>query len=112
MTYTKAELRVLRELTPGYLALIKHNPGGVKGYINRTYLVWFDWFPPKREEWMDDDEYGWKKDRQKKVTKFSFSSSPVKCLIHVTCSISIWHCGGVHGALAKGVDVSRSTNDL
>ena len=62
MTYTTAELRVLRELTPGYLALIKHNPGGVKGYINRSYLVWFDWFPPKREEWMDDDEYGWKKD--------------------------------------------------
>jgi hypothetical protein len=83
MTYTKAELRVLRELTPGYLALIKHNPGGVKGYINRSYHVWFDWFPPKREEWMDDDEYGWKKDRQKKVTQFSFSSLPVKCLIHL-----------------------------
>ena len=81
MTYTKTELRVLRELTPGYLALVKNNPGGVKGYIDRTYLVWFDWFPPKREEWMDDDEYGWKKDRQKKVTEFSFSSSPVKCLI-------------------------------
>jgi hypothetical protein len=32
---------------------------------------------------MDDDEYGWKKDRQKKVTQFSFSSSPVKCLIHL-----------------------------
>ena len=34
MTYTRAELRVLRELTPDYLAVIKHNPGGVKGYIN------------------------------------------------------------------------------
>ena len=42
MTYTKTELCVLQELTPSYLALVKNNPGGVKGYIDRTYLVWFD----------------------------------------------------------------------
>ena len=50
MTYTRAKLCVLQELTPSYLVLIKHNPGGIKGYINRTYLVWFDWFPPKHED--------------------------------------------------------------
>ena len=42
MTYTKTELHVLWELTPSYLALVKNNPSGIKGYIDRTYLVWFD----------------------------------------------------------------------